>query len=153
MRSCRKGPAPSLETIAYTERESPPELHIWSSLQHNRAPNSSNNLQQAALILRAFPSNPGPLSKTLRNWKWYHRNPQLVCEIHTGLEEKQERGKTGISGVSERTKKKKKWQNLITAALFIWWNRRIWIPTSKLWVQIFIQHFKYFCNLQVRCFL
>lgn len=108
MRSCRKGPAPSLETIAYTERESPPELHIWSSLQHNRAPNSSNNLQQAALIPRAFPSNPGPLSKTLRNWKWYHRNRQLLCEIHTGLEEKQERGKTGISGVSERTKKKKK---------------------------------------------
>lgn len=154
MRSCRKGPAPSLETIAYTERESPPELHIWSSLQHNRAPNSSNNLQQAALIPRAFPSNPGPLSKTLRNWKWYHRNRQLVCEIHTGLEEKQERGKTGISGVSETTKKKeKKWQNLITAALIIWWNRRIWIPTSELWVQIFIQYFKYFCNLQVRCFL
>lgn len=92
-------------------------LHILSVSHHQSCifgaacsitEHQTHNLQQAALIPRAFPSNPGPLSKTLRNWKWYHRNRQLVCEIHTGLEEKQERGKTGISGVSETTKKKKK---------------------------------------------
>lgn len=61
--------------------------------------------------------------------------------------------KRGFLEFRKEQRRRKKWQNLITAALIIWWNRRIWIPTSELWVQIFIQYFKYFCNLQVRCFL
>lgn len=61
--------------------------------------------------------------------------------------------KRGFLEFRKQQRRRKKWQNLITAALIIWWNRRIWIPTSELWVQICIQYFKYFCNLQVRCFL